>query len=152
MASEQKQLGISVAIWAAAIAVLGNAVSTLVTTENEQVLQARAFEAERILEAIKTGDPDVSAENLEFLLRARLITDPATVKGVVGYLTSRERGEGVYLPTEGLTTDPTDIKDSARTLSEQDGNILLQQFGIMPDDEIRPLTPRWVTRDTGNAR
>lgn len=152
MADAQKHFGISAAIWAAAIAVCGNALGSLVTAENQQVLQSREFEAERILQAIRTGDPDASAANLHFLLKARLITDPATVQGIVDYLTTREEGEGVFLPTDAPPTERVERPNSLSLVTEEEGNLLLEQFGIQGEEEIRPLTPRWVTRGTGNAR
>src|ERR1700752_4002362 len=78
-----------IAILAAAVAAVGNIVVTLVCSheqsrlnsdqpaETRRLEQANA-EAARILEVLKTNDPDRAAVNLQFLIEAGLISDEGT--------------------------------------------------------------------------
>ena len=43
-------------------------------------------ESERILEVVKTGDPEKAAVNLRFLMDAGLVTEPARVARLEAYL------------------------------------------------------------------
>lgn len=146
--------GIAIGIWIAAIALVGDAVVAFINGANDQILESKKAEASRILESLKTGNPDASATNLKFLLDAGLITDRATAQGLIEYLDNRKTGEGAFLPKSGTTdllqneseTAPNDL------MSDKAKGDLLRKYGIKPGEDLRPLTPRWVTRDTGNAR
>jgi hypothetical protein len=59
-----------VAILAAAIAGAGNSVVSYLNAVSRTRLEAQKSEQARILEMIKTGSPDKTAENLRFLLEA----------------------------------------------------------------------------------
>ena len=87
-----------IAVLAAIIAAAGNA---YVAWQNGQLgrdLEDRKSEQARIQEMIKTGDPDVAARNLQFLVDAGLITDPARVAALNRYLRTRSPGTGAALP------------------------------------------------------
>ncbi len=99
------------AVLAAAIAALGNAAATLLTgreqieLETTKAVQARnteetKAEAARILEVIKTGNPDKAAENLKFLVDAGLISDALRRASIEKFLTERKAGEGPALPPD----------------------------------------------------
>lgn len=110
-----------IAIFAAAVAALGNAGVTLVSSDRQiklerekaQIthdlnseqsstslnLEKSKAEAARILEVVKTNDPDKAAENLKFLVDTGLIADPNVRQQLQTYLDKRKPGEGVVLPT-----------------------------------------------------
>lgn len=86
-----------VGIFAAAIAGTFNAAVTFLNGSQEADLaKAKAketqraeetrSEADRILEMIKTGDPDSAARNLKFLIDTGLIAEPTRVKQIEAYL------------------------------------------------------------------
>ena len=87
-----------VAIFAAAVAAAGNAVVTVVNSWLQRELEDKKAESTRILEMIKTGDPERAALNLEFLLESGLISDPALSSNIKGYLNKRQPGDGPSLP------------------------------------------------------
>lgn len=113
-----------IAIFAAAIAGLGNAAVTLINgTQQTQLEQERArltqrlnseqsnatlrleqskSEAARILEVVKTNDPDKAAANLSFLIDTGLIADSNTRSQIQAYLEKRKPGQGVSLPAVNL--------------------------------------------------
>ncbi|MBM9594120.1 trypsin-like serine peptidase [Roseitranquillus sediminis] len=86
-----------VAVLAATAAALGNAVVAIVGGMQERQLAAQEAEHARILEMIKTGDPDDAAANLDFLLAAGLIETPATVANLRRFLDERAPGTGPTL-------------------------------------------------------
>lgn len=109
-----------IAVFAAAAAAFGNAGVTLINSYQQSNLererstatqglnsaQARdtlkleqtKSEAARILEVVKTNDPDKAAVNLKFLIETGLIADDDTRKKIQAYLDKREPGRGVSLP------------------------------------------------------
>jgi hypothetical protein len=111
------------AVFAAALAALGNAGLTYfngeeqrkleLTRSNEQIklerekVQGQQFieetkaETARILEVIKTADPEKAAANLEFLLKAGLITDEKRKAALKTFLDQRQPGEGPNIPPAG---------------------------------------------------
>ena len=148
------QLGIAVGIWAAAIALVSDAAVAYINGANDQILESKKAEAGRILESLKTGNPDDSATNLKFLLEAGLITDPATAQGLIEYLESRKAGEGAFLPNSDKV-DPAS-SDSDKTsdagLSAKAKSDLLLKYGILPGEKLRPLTPRWAVDGGRNSK
>lgn len=114
-----------VAIMAAAIAGISNAVVTVVNGRLQRELEDGKAEQTRVLEMIKTGDPDTAAGNLEFLLKAGLITDPARVASLQKFLANRVPGSGPALPPQTSGGPPlggiTGADDAVRvtTLPEQ---------------------------------
>lgn len=103
------------AVLAAALAATGNALVALINGSAQRELEDRRLtgqqtieeakaEALRILEVIKTGDPDKAAENLSFLLKAGLITDQARRLALADFLKNRNPGEGPSTPS--VTVQP----------------------------------------------
>jgi hypothetical protein len=62
-------------------------------------LEQTKAEAARILEVVKTNDPDKAAANLKFLVDTGLIADQTIRQQLQTYLGTRNPGEGVFLPT-----------------------------------------------------
>jgi uncharacterized membrane protein len=120
-------------VLAAAAAGLGNVVVTLISsyqqlqleqhkatlTQSINIEQSRSTlrleqsksEAARILEVVKTNDPDKAAVNLRFLLDAGLIDDPDTRKHIQVYLDKRQPGEGFSLPSAVQPPPVPDVFD-----------------------------------------
>ena len=104
-----------VAILAATIAGIGNAVVVYTSAKSQRLLEADKSEQARILEVIKTGgDPDRAAENMKFLLEAGLINDVALKTELAKYLKDRKPGNGAALPTSAgiFQSAPVIIADS----------------------------------------
>jgi hypothetical protein len=123
--TEQKGSGWSsplvVAILAATLAGIGNAVIAIVNGNLQRDLEDRKAEQARILEMIKTGDADKAAANLDFLLQSGLISDPVRAAKLQTFLKSRKPGTGPNLPSPSVTT--TELVDEGMTVSSlQTGN------------------------------
>jgi hypothetical protein len=95
---------LALAIFAAAVAAAGNAVVTWLNDNAQRDLEERKAEAGRILEIVKTGDPDKAANNLQFLIETGLIVDPERLKAMKAYLATRKPGEG---PVVGAAPAPS---------------------------------------------
>lgn len=93
-----------IAVLAAALGALGNAYVTSINASLQRELEDQKAEQQRLLEAIKTGDPDGAAVNLQFMLDAGLISEPKRVKKLREFLASREPGTGPVLPAPSATT------------------------------------------------
>ena len=93
-----------VAILVAAIAAAGNFVVAIVNGFQDRQLEAQRSEQTRILEMIKTGDPDLAAENLRFLLDAGLVETPSIVQNLSEFLQEREPGTGPTLASPSALT------------------------------------------------
>ena len=89
-----------IAIMAATLAGFSNAVIAVVNGRLQRQLEDSRAEQTRVLEMIKTGDPDKAAGNLEFLLKAGLITDPERVASLQKFLANRAPGSGPALPPQ----------------------------------------------------
>ena len=98
-----------IAILAASLAGAGNAVVALVNgrlqtqieekkASSSQRLAENQAESGRILEMIRTGDPDKAALNLQFLLDSGLISERDRVDRLSLFLASRKTGSGPSLP------------------------------------------------------
>jgi hypothetical protein len=87
------------ALLAAAIAAAGNAIVAWHNSAAEQQLDQDKSEAQRILEAIKTGNPDDAATNLRFLMEAGLVSNPKIRAPLEKYLADRATGKGAALPS-----------------------------------------------------
>ncbi len=87
-----------VAILAATVAALGNALVSMTNGKLQRELEDQKSEQARILEMIKTGDPDKAAENLKFLLDAGLISNPEIAAKLGTFLSKRQPGSGPTLP------------------------------------------------------
>ncbi len=120
------------AILAAAVAAIGNAIVATVNgrmqrrlevtkREAELALEATKSESTRILEMIKTGDTEAAAKNLQFLVDTGLVAGAERAGKLREYLEKRQPGSGPSLPaassrfgfeqTEGLTAP---LQDSVR--------------------------------------
>jgi uncharacterized membrane protein len=99
-----------IAIFAAAAAGFTNVGVTLIGSQQQSQLEREKAtltlgleqtksEAARILEIVKTNDPDKAAANLKFLIDTGLISDPATRSHIQAYLDKRQPGQGVSLPS-----------------------------------------------------
>ena len=97
------------AIIATAVAATGNAAVSVVNGYFQRDLEDRKSSAElalersksestRIVEMIKTGDPERAAKNLEFLLNSGLLADPALTAKLAEFLKQRSPGAGPVLP------------------------------------------------------
>jgi hypothetical protein len=91
-----------VAILAAAAAAAGNALVAYTTSVSAENLEAQKAEQARILEVVRTGNPDKAAVNLRFLLQAGLIDDGRTRARLTSFLDQRKPGTGPSLPQEGI--------------------------------------------------
>ena len=87
-----------IAILAAAVAGVFSTVVAMVNGTQQRGLEHDRAEADRILEMIKTGDPDRAAQNLKFLLDSGLISGGTTSAKLTAYLKTRQPGTGPSLP------------------------------------------------------
>lgn len=108
-----------VAIFAAAVAGLSNAFLSYLSSDSQTRLETQKSEQLRILEMIKTGDPDKAASNLRFLLEAGLIRDVSLRNDLQRFLGTRKPGTGPTLPTTGFVS-----KDAVQLLSRFEGTTL----------------------------
>jgi hypothetical protein len=114
-ASSQWRSPLIVGIFAAAIAACGNAWVSYSNANALRDLEALKAEQTRLLEMIKTGDPDKAAENLRFLINAGLIADSSLRTSVTEFLAKRKPGSGPALPSPAQPPKLTaPIVDNAR--------------------------------------
>lgn len=139
---------LTLGIWAAAIAAIGNIFVSLFNHRHEQSLESSRFEqqqfvekhrteAQRILTAIDVGDPAQAASNLRFLLKAGLVREEDTLRGLIDYL-----GE-----TPPASVAFTGSGDSA---AESEGHLSgpdAQEAAITPS-EVSELRSRYGVQDT----
>jgi hypothetical protein len=109
------------AVVASALGLIGNAVvATLNGTSTRELERTRAetqlelqkaqAEASLVLEAIKTGDTEAAAANLEFMVASGLISPRSSLQD---YLTKRKPGQGPVLPPQrpdGVGTVPESLE------------------------------------------
>jgi hypothetical protein len=100
---------ITVAIFAAAAAALGNAVVAMVNTSlqrgvderkhlSELALERSKAESTRILEMIKTGKEEEGVRNLRFLIKSGLVADKDLVPKIQNFVDAWQPGTGPVLP------------------------------------------------------
>jgi GH24 family phage-related lysozyme (muramidase) len=118
------------AILAAAIAAAGNAYLADKNATSQIALETHKSEQTRILEMIKTGNPDKAAENLRFLLETGLIRDPNTSQDLRKYLDNRKPGTGPALPSA------LGVKDLPDLFSKFEGNHLKPYKGPIGETVI----------------
>ena len=99
-----------VAIIAAALAVVGNAVLAFTNGLQQRRLEAEKSEQQRILEMIKTGNADQVAENLGFLIAAGLISNPSLQARLQTFLDNRNPGSGPSLPSSSYEKEHPSFK------------------------------------------
>ena len=100
-----------VAIIAATLAIIGNALAIFLNGLSLRRLEAEKAEQQRVLEMIKTGNADKVAENLRFLLTAGLISDPSLRKRLQSFLDRRNPGSGPSLPSSSYEQEHPSFKD-----------------------------------------
>jgi hypothetical protein len=86
-----------VALFAAALAGIGNAAVAIINGTQQVALEDRKSEQNRILEMLKTGDADKAAANLAFLLDAGLIENANYKTHLRAFLDKRKPGQGPAL-------------------------------------------------------
>jgi hypothetical protein len=98
-----------VAVFAAAIAGVGNAGVAALNgwlqrdlesrkRDAERVLEETKAESSRVLEMIKTGDTEIAAKNIQFLLETGLVAEVGRANRLREYLANRKPGTGPALP------------------------------------------------------
>jgi hypothetical protein len=127
-----------VAILAATAAAAGNAVVAVVNGRLQRDLEAQKSEQTRILEMIKTGDPDKAADNLDFLLKTGLIDDSDRAQKIQHFLDSRTPGSGPSLPTASGSVS-SEIKPGVQRWSVRTG---ADADAALVGDKIVPITIR----------
>jgi len=121
-----------VAILAASIAALGNAWVTMTNGRLQLRLEDQKAEQARILEMIKTGDPDKAAVNLKFLLDAKLISKAETIKKLSEFLATRMPGSGPALPS-ATGFSGNSLTERIAALEKRDGG---QSIGPIGDYKV----------------
>ena len=81
------------------VVALMTALPTYINSLNQQELQQMTFEAQLIMDSIRTGDADQAAVNLKFLVESGLLSGE-TGSQVKQYLENRALGTGRVLPAE----------------------------------------------------
>lgn len=79
------------------VVALMTGVPTYINSLNQQALQKATFEAQLIIDSVKTGDPDQAAVNLAFLVQSGLLSGQTATR-VENYLKTRKPKEGRFLP------------------------------------------------------
>jgi hypothetical protein len=125
-----------VAILAATAAAAGNAVVAVINGHLERDLEAQKSEQTRILEMIKTGDPDKAADNLDFLLKTGLIDDAGRAQRIQRFLDSRTPGNGPSLPTASGAVS-SEIKPGVERWSVRTG---ADADSTLVSDKVVPTT------------
>lgn len=105
------QSPLTLAVIAAIIGLLSNAVVAWLNGSTQSELEKTKAEAARIIEALKTGDPDVAAENLKLLVEAGLVRESANE--IRSYLRSRNPGQGARLPVATAEASTPSTPDAA---------------------------------------
>jgi hypothetical protein len=85
---------LTLAIFAAPVAAAGTGFVTWMNDRAQRDLEERKAEAARILEVVKTGDPDKAAKNLQFLIDTGLNRQPTAPKSHEGMSDSPEARRG----------------------------------------------------------
>jgi Caspase domain len=112
-----------IAIFAGAIAAMGNSAVSFFNSEQERQLEAQKAEQTRILEMIKTGDPDKAAQNLEFLVNAGLVDDSTRKVKLEKYLSERKPGAGPSLASASVVDSPISCPINWSAKTEVPGDI-----------------------------
>lgn len=143
-----------IAVFAAAAAALGNAGVTLIggyqqrqleETHSHATLQLEQSKAElaRILEVVKTSDPEQAAINLKFLTDTGLITDPNIRRQIEAYLDKRQPGAGgVSLPSSGSIGPPGTCSISGGGSTFEIKNI--SEHGCRAAAEASGVQYKWI--------
>lgn len=87
------------------------------------IIEEAKAESARILEMIKTGDREVAAQNLQFLLDAGLIVNVDRRKLIAEYLKNRRVGEGPVLDAAGTAPVPSGYRQKYKVFVQFAGTI-----------------------------
>jgi hypothetical protein len=121
------------ALLAAAIAGLGNAAAIWLNGRQASDLEETKAEAARILEVIRTDNPDKAAVNLKFLVDAGLISNDARRADIQKFLDGRAAGQGPSLSSSRQVRElPT------RPALPEEFKMSSQEF----EEFIRNMSPR----------
>jgi hypothetical protein len=121
---------LALAIFAAAVAAAGNGVVTWMNDRAQRDLEERKAEAARILEVVKTGDPDKAAKNLQFLIDTGLIADPERLNAMKAYLAIRKPGEGPFVGAAAVPAfDPSKIPTFEESLTQEEADLKQKEKG-----------------------
>ena len=146
---------IVVAVFAATLAALGNAVVATVNGYTGRQIEAEKAEQSRILEMIKTGDPDTAATNLVFLLDSGLIENERIASKLRTFLDQRTPGTGPALASAAPSQrgivgidDAKPVEDfrdrhQAKRMARSVGRLLIGRDG----GQARACTAFLVKRD-----
>jgi hypothetical protein len=144
-------------------AVAQNSLETRKADAEQNVEEAKA-EAARILEVIKTNDPDKAAVNLDFLLQTGLIANSRRRESLASFLEKRKPGQGPVLPA-GQTSSPLSgsfsyvcyIKDNGNAefvlaqLTETLKNSGRGGFNVGKEPSNNPSNHIWVSSKGGEG-
>jgi GH24 family phage-related lysozyme (muramidase) len=131
-----------VAILAAAVAGSGNALVAYLNGTAQVVLETQKSEQSRILEMIKTGNPDRAAENLKFLVETGLIRDPSVRSDLLTYLNARKPGTGPTLPPAYAGRDLPELVSKfegqvLKPFKDALGSLTIGSSHVLTPDELR---------------
>src|SRR5262249_17202252 len=141
-----------VAIFAAAIAGVGNAGVAALNgwyqrdldgskRDAERALEENKAESTRVLEMIKTGDTETAAKNIAFLLDTGLVTEPIRVGKLREFLANRRPGTGPALPSPSrFGFEPSDLPSSVQAVLQAN----LENYIRYLDDIGFPATDKTV--------
>lgn len=127
-------------------------------TNKEEALEKEKSEAARILAVIQVADTERSAQNLEFLLKAGLITDSTLVASLTKFLMDRRPGQGpsVPPPSQGRS-EPACDHISQRVTAVLGGEFNVSEAKVAPelnlnDLGITTIVDRFALLSTINGR
>jgi hypothetical protein len=168
------------AVMAAALAAAGNAGVAVINgilqrpieeerASSQNALEEAKGESARILEVIKTNDPDKAAVNLNFLLETGLITNKERRESLTAFLKRRRPGQGPALPAADIgqrfnemvayTCQIKDNRDASLIYADIKKFLMSkggQRFQIAPipaNNALDPTTNMWIREvdDSGFA-
>ena len=132
---------LTVAVLAAAVAATGNAVIAVVNGNLQRDLERSKAESERILEMVKTGDREEAAENLDFLVKSGLLSDPKLIARLNRFLDERAPGSGPSLPVVTVRGGVTFERSAALTRPLQQSLQSLLESYLTYFDELGFVRP-----------
>lgn len=97
--------------------------------DGQQHIEEAKAEAARILEVIKTNDPDKAAVNLGFLLDTGLITNKERRQSLAAYLAKRKPGQGPTLPApDSSASTHVSLMYTCRMKDSGDVSVVIEQL------------------------
>jgi hypothetical protein len=133
-----------------------NSLQAMKGTEERQLEEGKA-EAARILEMIKTADPDKAAVNLAFLLDAGLIVDADRKRNLDAFLRNRLPGQGPALPSVAAAPAAGHSTSYVCALKDPDSDkslldAMVKDLGQAPGTKDRKYyeTKNGIVLDPGN--